>query len=337
MVNSLTQDTVMDVEAIEWKRRFEEADREREELANLIDAIRSGQVDSIRTNEGESGLLHLLDEKLVEENERILQELERSNKKFRQVFERSNDIIIILDRDWNILDANRKAVDMWGYTHAQILELKIYDLNFLNPRENNKDILTNFRVAEKNTNTVEVAQFKREAEPLQADESGLPGASDEHTEIKLIDGHVVELSLVPIDWDGQSVYLATLHDITARKQTETTLIQLAQYDQLTGLANRSHCLEYLLKALARAKRRNGYIALLFLDLDKFKDINDSLGHEKGDQLLKNVAQRLKACVREGDLAARFGDDEFVLILDEISQPEDAGVIAMTNHNDKASR
>ncbi|MBL4827054.1 MAG: EAL domain-containing protein [Spongiibacteraceae bacterium] len=162
---------------------------------------------------------------------------------------------------------------------------------------------------------------------LPGEEFTFPIPNEGHTELIIDDENIVEIRGVHIDWSGEGAVLVSLQDITSLKQTEAKLYQLAQFDQLTGLANRRHCLEYLLKSLARARRRNGYLAVLFLDLDKFKDINDSRGHAEGDDLLKSVAKRLNACVREGDLAARFGGDEFVLILDEISQPEDAGFIA----------
>jgi len=169
--------------------------------------------------------------------------------------------------------------------------------------------------------------LNRDIEELQGDDFTLPIPDESHTELIIDDENIAEMSGVNIDWNGQSAYLVSLHDITVLKQTEAKLYQLSQYDQLTGLANRTHCLEYLFKALARAKRHDGYLAVLFLDLDKFKDINDSRGHDEGDELLKSVAKRLNTCVREGDLAARFGGDEFAIILDEITQPEDAGLIA----------
>ncbi len=169
--------------------------------------------------------------------------------------------------------------------------------------------------------------LNRDIKELQGEEFTFPMPDGDNIEFIINDENIAEMRGVQIDWNGKNALLVSMHDITTLKKTEARLFQLAQYDQLTGLANRAHCLEYLVKALAQAKRRNGYIAVLFVDLDKFKDINDSRGHDEGDELLKSVAKRLKTCVREGDLAARFGGDEFALILDEISEPEDAGLIA----------
>jgi len=105
-----------------------------------------------------------------------------------------------------------------------------------------------------------------------------------------------------------------------RKQMVEHLRQLAMYDKLTGLPNRQLFSDRIHQALAIA-RRGGHLALLYLDLDTFKQANDSLGHEVGDQLLKEVAQRLKNCLRQSDTVARLGGDEFVILLDDVNTPE----------------
>ncbi len=116
-------------------------------------------------------------------------------------------------------------------------------------------------------------------------------------------------------------------DITLRKTIEEQLTNLALYDHLTKLPNRLLFEKTINQSLARARRNNKQMALMFLDLDHFKNINDSLGHDIGDSLLKGVADRLIGCVRETDTVARLGGDEFAVILDEISVLEDAAIIA----------
>ncbi len=116
-------------------------------------------------------------------------------------------------------------------------------------------------------------------------------------------------------------------DITERKQAEKRLVQLANFDSLTGLPNRSLFRDRLMHAVAQAHRKNHLVALLFLDLDRFKMINDSLGHHAGDELLKAVSKRLLTNAREEDTVARLGGDEFTVILEGITSSEDATIVA----------
>lgn len=113
-------------------------------------------------------------------------------------------------------------------------------------------------------------------------------------------------------------YLSTFSDITLRKLNEERIHNLAFFDPLTGLANRRLLEDHIEQALASSGRHLHYCALLFIDLDHFKNINDTLGHKLGDELLSQVAQRLKACVREGDTVARPGGDEFIVLLEGLS-------------------
>jgi diguanylate cyclase (GGDEF)-like protein/PAS domain S-box-containing protein len=113
-------------------------------------------------------------------------------------------------------------------------------------------------------------------------------------------------------------FIVLLRDITSAKAAEDAIQHLAFYDQLTGLANRRLLIDRLRQALATGARSGRQGALLFLDLDNFKSLNDTLGHDFGDLLLQQVAQRLRSCVREGDTVARFGGDEFVVMLEGLS-------------------
>jgi diguanylate cyclase (GGDEF)-like protein len=106
-------------------------------------------------------------------------------------------------------------------------------------------------------------------------------------------------------------------DITARKKAEASVMRLAHYDTLTGLPNRAMFMERLTHQMARAHRNGAPLALMLLDIDHFKSINDSMGHDQGDQLLIQAAQRLTSCTRQSDTVARLGGDEFIVILSDI--------------------
>jgi diguanylate cyclase (GGDEF)-like protein len=124
-----------------------------------------------------------------------------------------------------------------------------------------------------------------------------------------------------------SHYVVALSDITTIRQTEAQLNFLAHHDPLTGLPNRLLFNDRLEQTLERARREQQRCALIFLDLDGFKIINDTLGHSSGDLLLQNVASRIRTTLRRGDTAARLGGDEFVVILEKVTRPEDAAQIA----------
>jgi diguanylate cyclase (GGDEF)-like protein/PAS domain S-box-containing protein len=121
-------------------------------------------------------------------------------------------------------------------------------------------------------------------------------------------------------------FVAFMNDITERKRTEERLSRLANYDALTDLPNRLLSIDRLAQALNQAARRKRMVAVLYLDLDGFKSINDTFGHDIGDVLLKAFAARLMGCVRESDTVGRLGGDEFVVILSDVAQASDAAHI-----------
>lgn len=121
-------------------------------------------------------------------------------------------------------------------------------------------------------------------------------------------------------------YIAVKEDITARKKAEKTLVYLANHDGLTGLANRILFRERLTQSLKVAKRVEYQVAVLFVDLDAFKLVNDRLGHDAGDKFLQKIGQRLKSSLREGDTVARLGGDEFAIILSMVSSRDGVVVV-----------
>ncbi|MFA7281551.1 MAG: EAL domain-containing protein [Sterolibacterium sp.] len=131
----------------------------------------------------------------------------------------------------------------------------------------------------------------------------------------------LESHSVPMQRHGETLHLAVFRDITERKEAEDKIEELAFYDQLTGLPNRILLLDRLQQAMTASFRSGSYGALLFIDLDHFKTLNDTLGHDMGDLLLQQVAQRLTTCVRAEDTVARLGGDEFVVMLASLSMNE----------------
>ncbi|OUS23556.1 hypothetical protein A9R01_16335 ['Osedax' symbiont bacterium Rs2_46_30_T18] len=139
--------------------------------------------------------------------------------------------------------------------------------------------------------------------------------------------YLVELTCTSAKKQLDASMIVLFQDISDRLEMENRLIHLANYDTLTQLCNRGSFHEQLKRALGRAKRVKSTVALLFLDLDRFKQINDTLGHDVGDELLKGVAERLRLVLRESDIAGRLGGDEFAILLEDCHSSADAELVA----------
>jgi diguanylate cyclase (GGDEF)-like protein len=138
----------------------------------------------------------------------------------------------------------------------------------------------------------------------------------------------ISISVSRITRAGRPIFIGLVRDITQRRQDEEEIRRLAFYDPLTSLPNRRLLMDRVKQALVSSARTGQHGALMFLDLDHFKQLNDTLGHDIGDELLTQVAQRLRHCVREGDSVARLGGDEFVVLLESLSiQPAEAAAQA----------
>ncbi|MEL6868256.1 MAG: EAL domain-containing protein [Pseudomonadota bacterium] len=153
----------------------------------------------------------------------------------------------------------------------------------------------------------------------------LSGDDNEHTALS-----AARLGVEEYVAKGESIgapFLRTLRYAIERKKGEQRLRDLADYDQLTRLSNRQRFNRQLLKAIGHAERSGELMALLFIDLNEFKEVNDTLGHHAGDELLSQVAMRFRNCVRSGDLVGRLGGDEFAILAEAICSPLDAEVVA----------
>ncbi|HHT9107420.1 MAG TPA: diguanylate cyclase domain-containing protein [Candidatus Wunengus sp. YC64] len=150
--------------------------------------------------------------------------------------------------------------------------------------------------------------------------------------------YTVQQTITPLrDMQGKGVHFVAIHeDITDKKQSEAHIYYKAYYDTLTNLPNRSLFYDRLHREMVHAHRNERMLAVMFLDLDRFKVINDTWGHTYGDQALKAVAERLKGCVRESDTVSRWGGDEFIFIITNIIQPQDVAFIAHKIFNEMSS-
>lgn len=229
------------------------------------------------------------------ENLRAQRRLQQQERIFRQVFQASEDAILLLDGN-DFIDCNEAAVRMLRCnSKEEILPVPPWGLSpELQPDGR--------RSTEKAREMIEIAyrrHFHRfEWMHTRADGEDFP----------------VEVTLTLLELEGRQILHVVWNDITERKRNEQKIEQLARYDLLTGLPNRrllQECAEHALKAGGRDQRPLG---VMYMDLDRFKDINDTQGHEKGDQVLAEVANRLRACLRSTDTVARLGGDEFAFLL-----------------------
>ncbi|WLI91370.1 EAL domain-containing protein [Massilia sp. R2A-15] len=232
------------------------------------------------------------------------QDADASLRTQASLLDKAQDAIIVRDLDDHIQYWNKSAERMYGWTSEEVMGRKV-DMMLLDEPEKFravKDIL------------LQTGHWNGETTRMCKDGSALTVQ--------------VALSLIAGDDGKPEGILAINTDITARKAAEREIERLAFYDPVTSLPNRLLLLDRLQHALTVAARTGAMGALLFIDLDHFKTINDTLGHEKGDQLLQQVGQRLRECVFEIDTVARFGGDEFVILLENLSkQPAEAATIA----------
>lgn len=226
----------------------------------------------------------------------------RSEGRYRTLFESAGESILISGFDGRILDVNRIAAERLGYTREQLREMHLSAI----------DANDDFEAVAERTSAIR-SQGSQVFETVHRRRDG--------TEMP------VEVNAVMFEWEGQPAILGIARDLTERKRTEQTIMQMAYYDPLTKLANRTLFNDRLAVATAHSDRTQEGLALLFIDLDHFKLINDSLGHPVADELLIAVGERLVSVVREGDTVSRFGGDEYTMLLPDVRTREAASAVA----------
>lgn len=235
-------------------------------------------------------------------------QLQRSEERFRTVSETAQEAIVMTDALGMVIYWNRAAEQTFGYTAKEAVGKDVHE--WLTPqrfRDRARAGIATFAATGQGNvigKTLEFAAIRKDGTeiPIEISISGITLGADRHA-------------------------VALVRDISERKRSEAEIVRMARYDALTGLANRNVFVDELRKAIAEANRGRKGFSVLYLDLDHFKDINDTLGHPIGDELLKLVADRLRSTVRETDTVARFGGDEFAIIVTDIAEPAEAAMVA----------
>ena len=289
-------------------------------------ALQQGAHDFLRKPYASGELLHSLESvlqkrQLKAENGRMEKWLADSERRYRFLVNNSPDIIYMLDERGRFSFINNRISNLLDYNNGDLLGKHYSEV--VHPYDLGKAHLTfdEYRMEPFSTRNVEFRLVKKGAKSLP----------DMPLESQLI---TVELNAMgvyeePEDADDKQFVgtYGVIRDISKRKKAEAIINHQLYHDALTSLPNRILFRDRLEIAISHAKRNGKMLAVMFLDLDGFKIINDSLGHMTGDELLQAVAQRLRLSLREGDTLARVGGDEFNLLLPEVSCREDAAIIA----------
>jgi diguanylate cyclase (GGDEF)-like protein/PAS domain S-box-containing protein len=238
--------------------------------------------------------------------------LRRSEERFRGIFENAPIGIMLVDLEGRINNANRTAAELLAYDELAMQGVHISRIVPAEERSSLKDSVTKLTVGE-------IESYRAERRVIC--QNGLEIWTNFNMVLQK-DGHGEPL-----------YYIVQIADISDVKRSQQRMEQMAFYDTLTNLANRRLFQDRLNQSIQHAVRTDRASALLYLDLDNFKRVNDTLGHETGDNLLKEVASRLQQCVRKEDTVGRTGGDEFTILLNEVGTPTDAGMIAqkILNH------
>jgi diguanylate cyclase (GGDEF)-like protein/PAS domain S-box-containing protein len=232
-------------------------------------------------------------------------ELEGTLQQAAQVFANSRDAILVMDSQYRVLAANQAFTDISGFAPEEVLGLEapslrlgVHDAAFFDQVRAQLEADGHWQG--------EMASVRKGGAPYPA---------------------AVAVTAIRDDRQRITSYMAILSDITERKRAEELARHQAEHDALTGLPNRTLFLDRLHHELAVARRQHSQFALMFLDLDRFKAINDTHGHLAGDAVLTEVAARLRACVRGVDTVSRMGGDEFVVLLADIGGVDQAAHVA----------
>lgn len=228
-------------------------------------------------------------------------QVDRERQIAAEVLRSMNEAVSVLDRDFRFISINPAFTRMTGYSEAEVIGR---GAEILNTSQHEPEFYLAMRkhLAEHGSWSGEMWQIRKDGEEFLC---------------------MVEANTVRDASGRPQFFIGVISDITHRKRAEQELRYLANFDTLTNLPNRTLLAERLSRAIVRARRQGGRIAVLFLDLDRFKDVNDSLGHAAGDRILRAAALRLQRTIGEQHTVARLGGDEFTVVLENLAGPDDA--------------
>ncbi len=294
-----------------------------ESIDSAIRALRHGAFEFIRKHGDPQELIDTVDRVLrrrrVEREHALMTvRLEQSERLHRFLVEQSPDIIYTLDKDGAFIFVNGRVQALLGYTREELLGKHYSMIVYPDDLEHARFAFNERRIGDRASTNVEIR--------LQTKNQGV-----RHFENRTIVAILSAQGIYATNEEPASRYFmgtsGVARDITDRKKAEETIAFQAFHDLLTGLPNRILFKDRLGVALKQAKRKNKRVGVMFIDIDRFKLVNDTFGHAEGDLLLRAIASRLSATLRRGDTLARLGGDEFTVLLPDINQPEDAEVIA----------
>ncbi|MFZ2161206.1 MAG: PAS domain S-box protein [Sideroxyarcus sp.] len=245
----------------------------------------------------------------ITERQKMLADLRESEERFRQMFERHSAVMLLIEpQSGMIADANPAAANFFGYPLVNLRGKTISSINVQSDTEISNDIQQAL---------IEQRNYFVFNHRLANDEI-----------------RTVEVHSSPMSFKGKNLLFAIIHDITDRKLAEEQIRHLAFYDSLTKVPNRRLLNDRLDQTIAACARTSRHGALMFLDLDNFKPLNDTHGHKVGDMLLIEAAHRIGSCIRETDTVARFGGDEFVVMLIDLSEDQSESTTQARNVAEK---
>lgn len=273
-------------------------------LDGRADGVRYVEFNIRRTQQAGGHMLLLIGQDITFRRKARLR-LQESEEFFRLTFNQAAVGIVLLGPDGRLLRVNRKMAQILGYSEVELLQRFFQQLSYEDDLPEEMALLKRLRAGE-------ITDYQRERRLMRRD--GSPVWVN------------VSVSMMR-DANGSQRFITVVEDISRRKSAEEALMRMANHDALTGLPNRLLLQDRLSQAIVHAQRGGAQVAVMFIDLDRFKHVNDSLGHDAGDQMICEIARRLSGSLRESDTVARQGGDEFVVVLPELAGETDAAKVA----------